>query len=124
MGVPVGRRTHPTLAITIAAQLSVVARLATLIGQRHKRGAMAGAMFCGKAIYGCKAQWVTHHQMKSLRGLIATSMGRTTESHTTGPFLLYFHDCQYEPDVCRTQRVALGQGGGHSRHSSPEDHPL
>lgn len=39
--------------------------------------------------------------MRALRGLNATSMGRTKESQMTEPFLLRFRDGQYEPELCR-----------------------
>lgn len=70
-----GRRTHPPLAATTAAQQSVAARLATLGGHTHRKGAVAVAMCCGEAIYGCKTQRVTRRrQMRALRNLIAASM--------------------------------------------------
>lgn len=100
-----GHRTHPTPRATGAAQQSVAARLATLGGHRHRRGAMVVAIFCGKDLCGCETQRTTRHQTKALRGLIATPMGRTEERQAAGPFLLHSCDGQSAPDLHRSRHV-------------------
>lgn len=75
-GCPTAGAALTPLPATMAAQQYVAARFAALGGHRQKRGAMAVAIFSGKARYGCETHWVTRHQMKALRALAATSMGR------------------------------------------------
>lgn len=87
-----GRRTHPALAATLGADRPVTTRIGTLRGARQCRGAMALVVLCGKPFYGCETQWVTHRQMRALRSLTATSMGRTKESQAAAPFLLHFRE--------------------------------